>query len=72
MLVLNQRAVEIQDTVVTSFLFLEKSRRTNERTEMNAADVRGAPALNPLGKDYRATNQGIGIWSMCGSKESVK
>ena len=28
MLFLNERAVEIQDTVIISWLFLEKSRRT--------------------------------------------
>ncbi|CAL1716872.1 unnamed protein product [Somion occarium] len=40
-LILNTRAQEIQDLVVTSFLFLEKNRRMNETTSQNAADFRG-------------------------------
>lgn len=38
------RAVEIQDLVVTSFLFLEKSRRTNENTTENMGHGVGVPS----------------------------
>ena len=38
-LVLTERAVEIQDAVVTSFLFLEKLRRGKEITRANFANA---------------------------------
>ncbi|TDL23311.1 hypothetical protein BD410DRAFT_897749 [Rickenella mellea] len=37
-LILSPRAVEIQDTVVLSFIFLEKTRRIRERASHNRAD----------------------------------
>ncbi|KAL4252332.1 hypothetical protein ABKN59_002573 [Abortiporus biennis] len=58
-LILTERAAEIQDLVVASFLFLEKSRRTNETTSQNRADVTLMPAFNPLGQDYNARNGGV-------------
>ena len=57
-LVLTPRAAEIQDTVVTSFLFLEKTRRVNETEQMSRADVLGTPVVS-VGADYRATNGGV-------------
>lgn len=42
---LNARAQEIQDLVVTSFLFIEKNRREHEKTSQNAADARAVPAM---------------------------
>ncbi|KAF7799792.1 hypothetical protein EIP86_011034 [Pleurotus ostreatoroseus] len=45
-LVLTARAAEIQDTVVTSFLFLEKTRRINETESQNRADVLGSAATS--------------------------
>ncbi|KAI0806280.1 hypothetical protein BC629DRAFT_1486675 [Irpex lacteus] len=38
------RAIEIQDLVVISFLFLEKSRRTNENTTENMGHGVGVPS----------------------------
>ena len=60
-LVLTPRATEIQDTIVTSFVFLEKTRRINETEQMNRADVLSAPQVAvSLGPEYRAHNGGIG------------
>jgi hypothetical protein len=42
-LLLDKRAGEIQDTVVVSFLFLEKSRRARENSTMNHATSSGLP-----------------------------
>lgn len=39
------RAVEIQDLVVVSFLFLEKVRRTNEKEHQNRADSLGSMTI---------------------------
>ncbi|OCH95389.1 hypothetical protein OBBRIDRAFT_576072 [Obba rivulosa] len=47
-LVLDTRAVEIRNTVIISFLLLEKTRRTRETSTQNKADVLGTPALNVL------------------------
>ncbi|KAI0368755.1 hypothetical protein BV20DRAFT_947538 [Pilatotrama ljubarskyi] len=59
-LLLTTRALEVRDTVVTSFLFLEKGRRTNETTSQNTADVLATPALSALtGSDYNVRNGGI-------------
>ena len=52
------RAVEIQDTVVTSFLFLEKAHRVNEHEHMNRADVLGTPVVSMKG-NYRLRNGGV-------------
>ncbi|PSR74269.1 hypothetical protein PHLCEN_2v10013 [Hermanssonia centrifuga] len=57
-LVLSSRAVQIQDTIVTSFLFLEKSHRINETEHQSRADVLGAPDIS-VGVQYRATNGGV-------------
>ncbi|KAI0346072.1 hypothetical protein BDW22DRAFT_716198 [Trametopsis cervina] len=46
---LTPRAVQIQDLVVTSFLFLEKTRQINETESQSRADVLGTPALNVKG-----------------------
>ncbi|KAK7690587.1 hypothetical protein QCA50_005685 [Cerrena zonata] len=54
---LNARAREIQDLVVASFLFIEKTRRENENTSLNAADVRGASVFRAL-----LTTGGVGGW----------
>ncbi|KAK7045533.1 hypothetical protein VNI00_007365 [Paramarasmius palmivorus] len=43
-LVLDERAEEIQDLVVVSFLMLEKGRRANENSTGNRAEVLGHPA----------------------------
>ncbi|TCD60900.1 hypothetical protein EIP91_009310 [Steccherinum ochraceum] len=59
-LIMDSRAKQIQDTVVISFLFLEKNRRIFERTSQNAADVRTLP-LNVAGTGYRAHDGGIGV-----------
>ena len=48
-LTLTPRAREVQDLVVTSFLFLEKTHRINEREHQNRADVLGTP-LKPIGR----------------------
>lgn len=45
-LLIAPRAQEIMDTVVISFLFLEKRRRATENSTQNRADVLGTPALN--------------------------
>ncbi|KAI0360162.1 hypothetical protein OH77DRAFT_1434456 [Trametes cingulata] len=59
-LLLTARAVQIRDTVVTSFLFLEKGRRTNETTSQNSADVLATPVLSAVtGSDYNVRNGGI-------------
>ncbi|KAI0661467.1 hypothetical protein C8Q70DRAFT_910873 [Cubamyces menziesii] len=59
-LLLTARAQEIRDTVVISFLFLEKSRRTNETTSQNVADVLSAPAMSAFtGSDYNVRDGGI-------------
>ncbi|EKM58061.1 uncharacterized protein PHACADRAFT_252049 [Phanerochaete carnosa HHB-10118-sp] len=49
-LVLTPRAQQIQDTVVVSFLFLEKTRRINETEHQTRADVLGTAVLKPVGK----------------------
>ncbi|GJE96542.1 hypothetical protein PsYK624_127390 [Phanerochaete sordida] len=49
LLTLTPRAQQIQDTVVTSFLFLEKTRRTAETQSQVRADAVGTP-LKPVGK----------------------
>ncbi|KAI9000592.1 hypothetical protein BD414DRAFT_6328 [Trametes punicea] len=59
-LVLTPRAVEIRDTVVISFLFLEKSRRTNETASQSAADALAAPPFSAVtGSDYNVRDGGI-------------
>lgn len=45
-LVFTSRAEELRDTVVMSFLFLEKTRRTRQNSSQNMADVMGTPALS--------------------------
>ncbi|KAI1787374.1 hypothetical protein LXA43DRAFT_896328, partial [Ganoderma leucocontextum] len=61
-LVLTGRAVQIRDLVVISFLFLEKSRRTNETASQSRADVSSTPVFSGLtGNDYNVKNEGIGI-----------
>ncbi|KAI1787407.1 hypothetical protein LXA43DRAFT_1098327 [Ganoderma leucocontextum] len=61
-LVLTARAVQIRDLVVISFLFLEKSRRTNETASQNRADVLSTPVFSGvMGNDYNVKNGGIGI-----------
>ena len=59
---LTARAVEIRDVVVISFLFLEKSRRTNETASQSRADVLSAPPLSGMtGHDYNVKDGGVGI-----------
>ncbi|KAI0833333.1 hypothetical protein BC628DRAFT_1308624 [Trametes gibbosa] len=59
-LVLTARAAEVRDLVVLSFLFLEKTRRTNERAAQSRADVLCAPAFSALtGSDYNVRNGGV-------------
>ncbi len=54
------RALEIRDTVVLSFLFLEKGRRVNENTSQNVGDVLGAPPLGAvMGVNSRLHNGGV-------------
>ena len=45
-LVLCARSLEVQDDVVMSFLFLEKSRRATDNSTQNKADVLGTPAVS--------------------------
>ena len=48
--------------VVISFLFLEKSRRTNETASQSKADVMSVPVLSGVtGNDYNVKDGGIGI-----------
>ncbi|KAI0330233.1 hypothetical protein GY45DRAFT_1336962 [Cubamyces sp. BRFM 1775] len=59
-LLLTARALEIRDTAVVSFLFLEKSRRTNETTAQNVGDALSAPAMSAFtGSDYNVRDGGI-------------
>ena len=61
-LVLTARAVQVRDIVVTSFLFLEKSRRTNETASQSKADIMSTPVLSGVtGNDYNVKNGGIGV-----------
>ena len=61
-LVLTDRAAQIRDDVVISFLFLEKTRRTNEIASQSRADVLSTPALSGVtGHDYNVKNGGIGV-----------
>ncbi|TFK88833.1 hypothetical protein K466DRAFT_645264 [Polyporus arcularius HHB13444] len=54
------RALEIRDTVIMSFLFLEKGRRVNENTSQNVGDVLGAPPLGAvMGVNSRLHNGGV-------------
>ncbi|KAH9850261.1 hypothetical protein C2E23DRAFT_735357 [Lenzites betulinus] len=60
MLLLTARAVEVRDIVVISFLFLEKTRRTNETASQSRADVLCTPMLSAMtGSDYNVRNGGI-------------
>lgn len=56
-LMLDPRALQIQDTVVVSFLFLEKTHRTNETEHQIRADTMGTP-LRATGK-YAVSNGGV-------------
>ncbi|KAI0671435.1 hypothetical protein C8Q78DRAFT_973324 [Trametes maxima] len=59
-LVLTARAAEIRDTVVISFLFLEKTRRTNETASQSRADVLAVPPLSGVvGSDYNVRDGGV-------------
>ncbi|KAI0635653.1 hypothetical protein C8Q77DRAFT_1098810 [Trametes polyzona] len=59
-LTLTGRAAEIRDVVVISFLFLEKTRRTNETASQNRADVLSTPVLSAVtGSDYNVRDGGI-------------
>ncbi|EJC98638.1 uncharacterized protein FOMMEDRAFT_96132 [Fomitiporia mediterranea MF3/22] len=61
-LLITPRAQEIMDTVVISFLFLEKRRRATENSTQNRADVLGTPALNLPGTSRLRTqvvNNGV-------------
>lgn len=61
-LALTERAVQIRDTVVISFLFLEKTRRTNETASQSRADVLSTPVFSALtGSDYNVRNGGVGV-----------
>ncbi|TBU40530.1 hypothetical protein BD309DRAFT_967293 [Dichomitus squalens] len=60
-LLLTERAVQVRDVVVISFLFLEKGRRVNEKTSQNMADVMAAPPLSAMtGYDYNVRDGGVG------------
>ncbi|TBU59989.1 hypothetical protein BD310DRAFT_876064 [Dichomitus squalens] len=60
-LLLTERAVQIRNVVVISFLFLEKGRRVNEKTSQNMADVMAAPPLSAVtGYDYNVRDGGVG------------
>ena len=61
MLVLAGRALEIRDTVVISFLFLEKSHRTNDTASQSCADVSAIPPLSGVAgtPEYRVRDGGI-------------
>ena len=54
MLELTMRAVEIQDLVVTSFLFLEKNHRVKEREYGVRSD-----AVKGMTLSYAAVNYGV-------------
>ncbi|KAH9856603.1 hypothetical protein C2E23DRAFT_866008 [Lenzites betulinus] len=59
-LVLTARAAEVRDIVVISFLFLEKTRRTNETASQSRADVLSVPVLSAVtGSDYNVRDGGI-------------
>ncbi|OCH85926.1 hypothetical protein OBBRIDRAFT_784114 [Obba rivulosa] len=58
-LMLDSRAVVIRDTVVISFLFLEKTRRIRETSTQNKADVLGTQRINFLTSDYVIRNGGL-------------
>ncbi|KAI9061052.1 hypothetical protein FKP32DRAFT_1576421 [Trametes sanguinea] len=59
-LLLTARALELRDTVVLSFLFLERRRRTNEAEVQSRGDVLGTPALSAAtGSDYAVHNGGV-------------
>ncbi|KIP08048.1 hypothetical protein PHLGIDRAFT_127291 [Phlebiopsis gigantea 11061_1 CR5-6] len=57
-LTLTPRAMQIQDLVISSFLFLEKTHRTNEQEHQVRADALGTPAMGVLGR-YRVSNGGV-------------
>ena len=59
-LVFTARALQIRDDVVISFLFLERSRRTDETNLQNYADVMSTPALSAVtGSDYNVRDGGV-------------
>ena len=61
-LVLTARGEEILDIVVISFLFLEKSRRTNETSSQNCVDAWSTPPLSGINSnDYNVRDGGIGV-----------
>ncbi|KAI0768045.1 hypothetical protein BD413DRAFT_479916 [Trametes elegans] len=59
-LVLTSRGLQIRDTVVISFLFLEKTRRTNETASQYCTDVLSTPVLSAVtGSDYNVCDGGV-------------
>ncbi|ESK95869.1 hypothetical protein Moror_12367 [Moniliophthora roreri MCA 2997] len=59
-LILDGRAEEIQDLVVISFLVLERTRRANENSTSNRADVLGQPISGiGIGTPYQLNGGGV-------------
>jgi hypothetical protein len=56
---MTDRALEIRDQVVMSFLFLEKSRRTLDISVQSAADVSGTPDMS-FGNHVALNKGGVG------------
>lgn len=55
---MTDRALEIRDEVVMSFLFLEKTRRTNDTSIQSKADVLGTPSIS-VGNHIALHNGGV-------------
>lgn len=57
-LTLAPRAQQIQDLVVASFLFLEKTRSINETEHQSRADMLGSP-MKPVGRNVAVVDGGV-------------